>query len=382
VVGLQSDGEAVMMKLRSRHPLRQHCVLLLISLLVLFPRVASTAAAAAADNIVHSGKTDEFTFVRAHHPEDLIRIPQSLWLVASSMSVDKGKGVPGGGLYLANLGIRVAVTIDKAKVIQGTPGPEFSNCPGPPPENLFAAHGLAIQEMRGRPARLLVVNHGGRQSIEVFDISMKREMPQLHWVGCVVFPNNLSLNAVAPIRHGGFVVTSMLDFNDPARWQKMQAGEDTGVVYRWTPEHDPVPLPGTEACGNNGIEVSSDGSIYLAAWGGKAILRLREHEGRFVSAIAPVDFHPDNLRWSPNGKLLIAGQRRDLKEFLSGCGSSPCKVPWVAAEFDPQTMKITTILESDGLNFSDATTALRVGNELWLGSATEDRIAIVPIGQR
>ena len=376
----QSDGEAVIMQHRSRHTLRQPCVLLLISLLVLLSRVA--AATVEDNDIVRTGNMDDFTFVSAHHPEDLIQIPQSHWLVASSMSVDRGKGSPGGGLYLVSLRNRAAVTVDKGKLLRGTPSQEFSNCPGPPPDNLFAAHGLAIQRMNGQPARLLVVNHGGRQSIEVFDISMIGEIPRLHWIGCVVFPNRLSLNAVAPIRHGGFLVTIMLDFDDSARWQKMQAGENTGVVYRWTPGHKPVPLPGSEACGNNGIEVSSDGSIYVAAWGGKAILRLRERGGRFEREIAPVDFYPDNLRWSPNGRLLIAGQRRDLKEFLNGCGASPCRVAWNVAELDPLKMKITTLLESDGLSFSDATTVLRIGKELWLGSATEDRIAITRISTK
>jgi hypothetical protein len=325
-----------------------------------------------------SSSLDKFAFIRAHHPEDLVPIPSSPWLVASSMSVNKGRGAPGGGFYLVNIEKRTAELIDKSKALQGSPAPGFTHCPGRPPEDLFAAHGMAIENRDGQ-LRLLVVNHGGRESVEVFAISMASEMPAFHWVGCVVFPSNLSLNAVAPLRDGGFVVTSMVDFNDPGRARKLEAGENTGAIYRWEPKHEPVPLPGTEACGDNGIEVGSDGSIYLNAWAGKAILRLREHDGRFVKETVPVDFMPDNLRWSPDGKLLVAGQRRSLEDFFKGCGASPCRIPWVAIELDPRSMKITTLVENDGAQFGDATTALRVGSELWLGSATEDRIAILPI---
>lgn len=316
-------------------------------------------------------------FVGAHHAEDLVRIPSSSWLVASSMSVDRGRGAPGGGLYLIDTQKRTAKAVDKAEALHGIQERAFRKCPGPPPEDLFAAHGLAIQKTSSGSSRLLVVNHGGRESIEVFNIEMTSEVPRLHWAGCVIFPSNVSLNAVAPMHDGGFVASSMLDRNDPDRWLKLQTGGNTGALYRWQPGHAPAPIRGTEACGNNGIEVGRDGSIYVAAWGGKAVLRFRMHAAYLARERIPVSFLPDNLRWSPDGKLLIAGQRRDLATFLEVCKPFPCRIPWVAAELDPQTMKITTLLESDGNDFSDATTALRVGSEIWLGSASEERLAII-----
>jgi hypothetical protein len=327
-------------------------------------------------------KKRKMEFVGAHHPEDLVRIPSSSWLIASSMSVDQGRGAPGGGLYLIDTQRRTAEAVDKVEALHGIQERAYLNCPGPPPEDLFAAHGLAIQRTASGASRLLVVNHGGRESIEVFDIEMTGEVPRLHWAGCVVFPSNLSLNAVAPMHDGGFVATSMLDRNDPDRWLKLQTGGNTGVVYRWQPGHDPVPIRGTEACGDNGIEVGRDGSIYVAAWGGKAVWRFRVHAAHLVKNRIPVSFLPDNLRWSPDGKLLIAGQRRDLSTFFESCHPSPCRIPWVAAELDSRTMKITTLLESDGNDFSDGTTALRFGSEIWIGSASEERIAVVLMPQQ
>jgi hypothetical protein len=327
-------------------------------------------------------KKKSMEFVGAHHPEDLVRIPSSSWLVASSMSVDRGKGAPGGGLYLVDTQSRTAEEVDKAEALHGIQRGAFSNCPGPPAEDLFAAHGLAIQKTKNGSSRLLAVNHGGRESVEVFDIEMTSKLPRLHWAGCVVFPSNLSLNAVAPMQDGGFVVTSMLDRNDADRWLKLQTGGNTGVVYRWRPGHEPAPMRGTEACGDNGIEVGRDGSIYVAAWGGKAVWRFRVRAAHLMKDRIPVNFLPDNLRWSPDGKLLIAGQRRDLSKFLEPCHPSSCRIPWVAAALDPRTMKITTLLESDGNDFSDGTTALRFGSEIWMGSASEERIAVILMPQQ
>src|ERR1035437_3690612 len=86
-----------------------------------------------------SSSLDKFAFIRAHHPEDLVPIPSSPWLVASSMSVNKGRGAPGGGFYLVNIEKRTAELIDKSKALQGSPAPGFTHCPGRPPEDLFAA---------------------------------------------------------------------------------------------------------------------------------------------------------------------------------------------------------------------------------------------------
>jgi hypothetical protein len=81
-------------------------------------------------------------------------------------------------------------------------------------------------------------------------------MPTLRWAGCVVFPSNLILNAVAPTSDGSLVVTSMLDRNDKDAFKKMISGGIIGVVYRWKPGTHPTPLKGTEASVDNGIEVA------------------------------------------------------------------------------------------------------------------------------
>jgi sugar lactone lactonase YvrE len=263
-------------------------------------------------------------------------------------------------------------------VLVGKPDTEFRDCPGPPAAGDFSAHGIDLARSPDHELRLLVVNHGGRESIEVFRVSVLNKMPTLRWEGCVVFPSHLILNAVAPMPDGGFVVTSMLDRDDKDAFRKMISGGITGVVYRWRPGAPPVPLRGTEASVDNGIEVGPDGSIYVAAWGSKQVLRFRQTGSTLARESTSVDFLPDNLRWAPDGTLLVAGQRRDLTRLGEKCNGGPCSVAWAVARLDPKTMKATTFMEGDGSAFSEATTALEIGNEIWRGSASDTRIAIFP----
>jgi hypothetical protein len=220
------------------------------------------------------------------------------------------------------------------------------------------------------------MNHVARESVEILDIAAERETVQVRWVGCVLMPAGTLANAVAPLPDGGFVVTSMFDRSDPDRWKKLAEGIDTGVVYRWEPNEALTRVTGTEASGNNGIVVDAAGTLFVAAWAGKAVLRLRLNHGVVTRESVPLDFLPDNLRWAPDGSILIAGQKRDLSKFFEPCQPAPCRIPWAAARLNPRTLQVTVITQGDGTDFSDATSALEVDHEIWLGSAESDALAI------
>ena len=85
-----------------------------------------------------------------------------------------------------------------------------SACPGPPEAEMFAPHGID-PSADGRS--LLVVNHGGREAVEIFAIEHAAGAPALRWVDCVVMPDDALMNDVAalPDPPGGFVVTQMTD---------------------------------------------------------------------------------------------------------------------------------------------------------------------------
>jgi hypothetical protein len=60
--------------------------------------------------------------------------------------------------------------------------------PRPLDPALFNARGLSLSRLAGDRWRLLVVNHGGRESIEVFDVDLAPARPRLVWRGCLPMP--------------------------------------------------------------------------------------------------------------------------------------------------------------------------------------------------
>ena len=72
----------------------------------------------------------------------------------------------------------------------------------------------------------------------------------------------------------------------------------------------------------------------------------------------------DNIHWARNGKLLAAGQDTD--------GS-------VVVEIDPVAMTSRRILRrANDTSFTGGTTAIEIGDRLWIGSFQGDRIAVLP----
>jgi hypothetical protein len=77
-------------------------------------------------------------------------------------------------------------------------------------------------------ARLVVVHHGARESIEAFDVVSRASPPALTWVGCVVGPPNASFNAVVALPGGGIAATN----TRPAAGQNQLADADPiGAVW-------------------------------------------------------------------------------------------------------------------------------------------------------
>jgi DNA-binding beta-propeller fold protein YncE len=196
----------------------------------------------------------------------------------------------------------------------------YGDCPSPPDLAKFSAHGLNLRSGGNSADTLYVVNHGGRESIEIFALDPKGAEPSVVWVGCAVMPAHTWPNSVAPLPDGGMVVTDMFDPQDPKAADKLAAGEDTGAVYEWHPHNGFTLVPDSKMSGDNGIEVSRDGKwIYVAAWGNKAVVRLPRGSGSTAKReMLPVGFLADNLRWAPDGQLIVAGQNVSAKDVF-GC---------------------------------------------------------------
>lgn len=311
-----------------------------------------------------------------HHPEDLEVLPGGKWIVASETSFGHGAVGP-GALVLINTQTRSVQRIGPVAPTAKARKP-YAACPAPP--RMLSPHGLAVRPGRRGRHLLYVVNHE-REAIEIYAVRMGPSAPRFEWQGCVVVPQPVYLNAVAPMPDGGFVTTRMADADAQPMWTGMRSAQNTGSIYRWRPGGTPFEIPNSDGSANNGIAVGRDGTIFLSSWGMKSIVRFTPQGDGYKREDLPLGFYTDNMRWAPDGRLLVAGQRYDNLK-APRCTSGPCPVKWSVARVDPRTLKWDMLLESDDASYSGATTAVVLGDDLWLGSFIDERIAILKFKYR
>ena len=338
----------------------------LIGLCALVLGLGLASAAAAASACAPEGKVAYLC--GPQNVEDLVLAPGGRWIIGSGMT---SPTVPVGHLYAIDAKARTFKTITPE--VSGPAKPAFADCPGPPDLAKFAPHGVYAGVKR-----LYVVNHGGRQAIEVFQMSVGADGPALKWIGCAVLPDKGSGNGVAPLA-GAIVASKFQEAGDEGAFGKMSDKKPTGAVYVWAAGKGWSKLAHSDMSGANGVEITRDGRYVLVnAWPEQKVYRFR-----FGSDEAPVSvdtpFLPDNVRALPDGKILVAGQDGDIKRLLSPCGKPRCVAGWWVALLDPETMKLQVLTHVPATeSFGDATSALKVGNEMWIGTYMGDRVAIVP----
>ena len=153
-------------------------------------------------------------------------------------------------------------------------------------------------------------------------------------------------------------------------------GADTGKVYRWTPNGGFVVETGSEMPFPNGIEKAHDeGALYVASFLGNEVRRLDLKRGE-ITGRSQVE-HPDNLTWSPDGKLLVGAHTDSIIETMR-CRSVPvgaCGAAFEVVSIDPQSMAQFVILAHRGAPIGGVSIALRIGDEVYLGAFAGDRIA-------
>lgn len=246
---------------------------------------------------------------------------------------------------------------------------------------VFAPHGIHLSKGDGGEHRLLVVNHGKRESIEMFELREAGSAnPSLHWRGCVVAPDDIWLNDVASLPGGGFVashmtprgssVTDLLADND---------GSPTGYVVVWDPTTGWNKLEGSDGALTNGVQTAPDGKVVFANYtlGNKVIAVDRATGERLWEAEVE---HPDNTSWAPDGRLVVASIRAEGEEILECVESNPpfCTIPFAAIAIDPVTGETSVLAEGGGgPPFGLATVAVQVGSKVYMGSAAGQRIGVV-----
>jgi hypothetical protein len=308
-------------------------------------------------------------------PEDLVVLPGSQWVVAGAYGGS-------GGLYLIRASDRTTTRVYPAAGARERHDTKiYGVCPGPPDAATrakFLTHGLSLVPGATGVLRLFVVLHGGRESVEVFEVDARPATPVLTWIGCAVAPEPIGLNSVRGLPDGGFIATNFLargaggGLGGPSM-KVMMSGERNGELWEWHTASGWQKLPGTEAAGANGIEMSEDGrTLYVAAWGSQSFFRVSRGATPVTREEVPLGFRVDNIRWARDGSILATGQ-----------GGAQGAQASIVVAIDPRTLAVRELLRHpDTPGFGAGTVTIEVGDTWWIGSFRGDRLAIVPAPRR
>jgi hypothetical protein len=316
-------------------------------------------------------------------PEDLELAPDGKSLIVSQFV-----NGPGGA------GIAGLMLFDPAKrtFTRMTPTAEHRKdwgdpaCPGPLAADGLRPHGISLLKRSNGAIQIYVVNHGGRESIEMFELKQSGATSDLIWHGCVV--SKEAFNDVAAQPDGGFIATHPTALQPPtppggqgkgAPAFDLFSGQASGYVSRWIPGKGETELPGTRAGYPNGVLVSSDGrTMYFNAWTAKEVHKYDLKEGK-ETGMVKLDFMPDNISWTSRKTMLAAG----VKGARGNCpasSSTPCIQAFGIAEIDPAKMAAKAVFDSEGKGalISGVSEALQVGNSIYIGAFQGDRIVKIP----
>jgi hypothetical protein len=307
-------------------------------------------------------------------PEDLAVVPGSEWVVAGG---DTGTD---GAMRLIRVSDRTTTILFPSETARERADTKtYASCPGPidaaeKASLKFKTHGLSIRAGKNAVHTLYVVFHGSRESIEVFELDARAraERPTVTWIGCVLAPDPIGLNAVVGLSDGGFVATNFSGREEVAARPRVNAGEITGELWEWHKGTGWKTIPGSETSGPNGVELSKDGKwLYIAAFGSQSLVRLSRGQASVKRDSVQLGFRVDNIRWAPDGSLFAAGPG----------GVAPAQASNIV-KVDPNTLKVQELIRypyNDTFRFG--TVAIQVANEIWLGSNRGSRIARFPTAQ-
>lgn len=295
--------------------------------------------------------------------EDVVPLGNG-WVAASAIRA------PGGVLVIRVSDRTPFVVYPAANARDRLDADAYPDCPGPPDVSDFTTHGLYVDPDAAGPVfELLTVGHGTREAIEVFEIDTRAAEPVATWIGCVIAPDPIGLNSVRALPGGGFVTTNFLPLGQSMQ-EMMTTGLTNGELWEWHADSGWQRVPGSEASGANGLELSDDlQTLYVAAWGSQSFFRLSRGVTPPVRDEIDLGFRIDNIHWASDGSLWGVGQT-GLGEAVGG---------WKAVKIDPETLEVRDVIErTDTAEFAGGTGLAEVGDKLWIGAFRGNRILILP----
>jgi SMP-30/Gluconolactonase/LRE-like region len=304
-------------------------------------------------------------------PEDLELTPDGKFLIVSQYASFRGGAAPAGGppapFTLFDPDKKTFVPL----LMGIDPMKDWGDaaCPGPIGTAL-APHGISLSKRSGGKWQFYVVNHGGRESIEMYELKKSSGTWGLTWHGCVV--SKKDFNDVAGLPDGGFVGTHPTALQTGGGGGLNLNGPPSGFVVSWMPGKGETELMGTRSGYPNGVLASSDGRfVYFAAWTAKEVHKYDLKEGKEVGMLK-LSFMPDNLTWTKKNQILAAG----IMGVGGDCGGAPCIQVFGVAEVDPAKMTSKMVYDSTGKGalIPGASSALEDGNAIYIGAFQGDRL--------
>lgn len=314
------------------------------------------------------------------NPEDLVVLPGGASLLVSEFGGMQGEHA--GALSRLDLATEMRSVLYRGGD-GGTPEPGWGDpaCPGAPTS--FSPHGIDLVRRSDGALALLAVNHGGRESIEYFEVSPGGAA--LTWRGCVVAPEQGWWNDVAASPDGGFYASHMLPRRGgPAQllefFRAAALHRAAGHALRWQPDAGFSQVPGSSVVFANGIALSPDGAhLFLNSSLGDGLRRISLASGEVE---AQADLPPlDNAAWGSDGRLYVAALTAPFLE-MQACNrleQGACPAAFEILAVDPDTLDSEVVYRGGGPPMGGGTVGLRVGDELFIGSFAGDRVLRVAL---
>lgn len=259
-----------------------------------------------------------------------------------------------------------------------------ANCQGDPREFL-SPHGISLLTRDDGRLQLMAVNHGGRESVEFFEVQIIKQQVSLSWRGCVLASNKEFFNDVAALPDGGFIASNMYSTRGPMLFglhfggYKALLGMNSGYLSEWHPWREMTVVPGSEGAFPNGLALSGDGRfIFENLYGSDEVRKLDRRSGEVVGVASVIK--PDNTTVDASGRLLVASQKVSLLE-LNSCLDKPdesCLLPFEIIRIDPETMSSEVVFRQQGPPMGVGTVAVAANRRLLIGSFLGDRMILVP----
>ena len=262
----------------------------------------------------------------------------------------------------------------------GEPG-----CQGPPTPDDFHPHGIGVKQIGEGLHFVAVVDHGTRASIDrnvaqLFLLRGRWPAPAVEWVGCVTYPAAMLANDIVVISPGEFYATNFSPGPGLGPQIKSLFGIDTGDVVHWSAANGWRHIAGTASPTPNGIALSVDGSVVIFADNGRKRVAFFQRKGLkdpVTLQYVGVSGRPDNVNVSVDGCVLtVTTNLTGAFPYNCDFNQSRCAVGWDVWEIDLENRSSRRLLRHDGSIVGSATSALAVGNAIYVGNQLDDRLGM------